>query len=135
MDNTARSSSVPCLALFRCNNLSGSWEFLNLQMNMRIRRSNWKKMGTTQAIIDVANNISLVAQSPILPVNQEMVELVVASEQHPVEEAVNVEPPVVEVDQQHDAESTQPSAQIDVQRSTWSTKGVPAEKLTVLTHN
>ena len=48
MDNTSRSRSIPCIALFPCNNSTGSWEFLNLQTKQRVRRSNWKLMATTE---------------------------------------------------------------------------------------
>ncbi len=73
MDNTSRSRSIPCLALFPCNNLSGSWVFLNLRTNLRVRCSNWKKMVTTQAIIDLVNTLSpnpMEEQQQIQPVNQ-----------------------------------------------------------------
>ena len=43
-DNTARSRSVPCIALYPCNNMMGSWAFLNLSMKQYIRRSQWQKM-------------------------------------------------------------------------------------------
>ena len=55
-DNTARSRSVPCIALYPCNNATGSWEFLNLKTRTRIRRSHWVRMKTSQLIIDIMNN-------------------------------------------------------------------------------
>ena len=50
-----KSRSILCIALFPCNNSMGSWEFLNLQMKQRVRRSNWKLMATTELIIDTMN--------------------------------------------------------------------------------
>jgi hypothetical protein len=57
-DNTSRSRSLPCIALHPCNNSTGSWEFLNLQTGNKIRRSNWRKMVTSQAIIDKMNQMT-----------------------------------------------------------------------------
>jgi hypothetical protein len=50
-DNTSRARSVPCNALYPCNNASGSWTFFNLITKQRIRRSLWQKMVTTEGII------------------------------------------------------------------------------------
>jgi hypothetical protein len=44
-NNTSRARSVPCIALYPCNNASGSWAFFNLIMKQRIRRSQWQKKG------------------------------------------------------------------------------------------
>jgi len=55
-DNTSRSRSVPCIALYLCNNATGSWEFLNLKTRTRIRRSHWVRMKTSQLIIDIMNH-------------------------------------------------------------------------------
>jgi hypothetical protein len=49
-DNMACSRSVPCIALYPCNNMTGSWAFLNLSMKQYIRSSQWQKMRTTEAI-------------------------------------------------------------------------------------
>jgi hypothetical protein len=57
-DNKLRSRSLPCIALHPCNNSTGSWEFLNLQTGNKIRRSNWRKMVTSQAIIDKMNQMT-----------------------------------------------------------------------------
>jgi hypothetical protein len=56
-DNTSRRRSLPCIALHPCNNSTGSWEFLNLQTGNKIRRSIWRKMVTSQAIIDKMNQM------------------------------------------------------------------------------
>jgi hypothetical protein len=57
-DNTSRSRSLPCIALHPCNNSTGSWEFVNLQTGNKIRRSNWRRMITSQAIIDRMNQMT-----------------------------------------------------------------------------
>ncbi len=44
MDNTACSRSVPCIALYPCNNMTGSWTFLNLSTKQYVRCSQWQKM-------------------------------------------------------------------------------------------
>jgi hypothetical protein len=38
-DNTARARSIPCIALYPCNNATGSWAFWNLNSMQRIRRT------------------------------------------------------------------------------------------------
>jgi hypothetical protein len=57
-DNTARPRSVPCIALYPCNNASGSWAFFNLITKQRIRRSQWQKMVTTEGIAGQLNALS-----------------------------------------------------------------------------
>ncbi len=54
-DNTSRSRTIPCIALQPCNNSTGSWEFLNLLTGNRVRRSNWRKMVTTEVVIAKMN--------------------------------------------------------------------------------
>ena len=44
--------TVPAVALRALGNLNGTWEFLNLETNRRIRRSQWTKMGRSQFVID-----------------------------------------------------------------------------------
>jgi hypothetical protein len=70
-DNTSKSRTVPCIALYPCNNATGSWEFVNLKTNQRIRRSNWKKMVTTDLIINIINNLASQGQihpEPLQPI-------------------------------------------------------------------
>jgi hypothetical protein len=55
MDNTSKSRSIPCIALFPCSNSTGSWEFMSLKTKTRVRRSQWKVMMTTQTVIDAMN--------------------------------------------------------------------------------
>jgi hypothetical protein len=57
-DNTSRARSVPCIALYPCNNAAGSWAFFNLITRQRIRRSQWQKMVTTEGIIGQMNGLS-----------------------------------------------------------------------------
>jgi hypothetical protein len=80
-DNTSRSRTIPCIALHPCNNSTGSWEFLNLMTGNRVRRSNWKKMVTTQIIIDKINSMTVIAaaeeatnQEQPQPMNQPQLE-------------------------------------------------------------
>jgi hypothetical protein len=47
MDNTSKPRSVPCIALYPCNNAAGSWAFMNLLRKQRIRRFQWVKMVMT----------------------------------------------------------------------------------------
>ncbi len=54
-ENTSKSRSIPCIALYPCCNATGSWEFMSLKMKTRVRRSQWNLMVTTQAIIDTMN--------------------------------------------------------------------------------
>jgi hypothetical protein len=35
-DNTAKSRSISCIALYPCNNSTGSWVFLNLQTKRQV---------------------------------------------------------------------------------------------------
>ncbi len=70
-DNTSKGRTLPCIALHPCNNATGSWEFLNLKTNLRIRRSNWKKMVMTDLIISIINNVAGQGQihpEPLQPV-------------------------------------------------------------------
>jgi hypothetical protein len=72
-DNTSKSRSIPCIALHPCNNATGSWEFFNLKTNLRVCRSNWKRMVTTELVINTVNNLTAHVQGqpdPLLPVAQ-----------------------------------------------------------------
>jgi hypothetical protein len=55
MDNTSRERSVPCIALYPCNNAAGSWAFLNLKSKQWLRRTEWIKMVTNEEIIKQMN--------------------------------------------------------------------------------
>ena len=54
-DNTVRGQTITCIALYPCNNATGSWEFLNLKTRMRVGRSQWTNMETSEFIIDRMN--------------------------------------------------------------------------------
>jgi hypothetical protein len=56
-ESTSRSRSVPCVALHPCNNAADSWKYWNLRTGAHVRKSNWKQMTTTQAIIDMVNEM------------------------------------------------------------------------------
>ena len=63
-DPTAKSNdasakrTTPCIALYPVGNSKGSWVFLNIDTKRRVRRSQWKKMVTTQIIIDRMNEMA-----------------------------------------------------------------------------
>jgi hypothetical protein len=50
-ENTSKSRSIPCVALYPCCNATGSWVFLNLVTKKRVRRSQWKRMMATEEFI------------------------------------------------------------------------------------
>jgi hypothetical protein len=54
-ENTSKSRTIPCIALYPCCTTTGSWEFISLKTKTRVRRSQWKLMVTTQAIVDTMN--------------------------------------------------------------------------------
>lgn len=51
--------SEPCVALYPTGNASGSWMMFNIKTRRRVRRSNWRKMVTTQLVIDAINQMSV----------------------------------------------------------------------------
>ncbi len=55
MDNTSKSRSIPCIALFPCCNSTGSWEFMGLKTKTCVRRTQWKVMTTMTTVIDTMN--------------------------------------------------------------------------------
>ncbi len=55
MENNLESQSIPCIALYLCCNATGSWIFLNLISKKRARRSQWKRMVTTEEFISKKN--------------------------------------------------------------------------------
>jgi hypothetical protein len=50
-ENTSKSRSIPCVALYPCSNAAGSWVFLNLATKKRVRWSQWKRMMATEEFI------------------------------------------------------------------------------------
>jgi hypothetical protein len=55
LDNTARSRSIPCIALYPCCNAARSWHFLNLVTKKRVRCLIWKRMVTTDLFMQKMN--------------------------------------------------------------------------------
>ncbi len=84
-DNTSKSRSIPCIALFPCCNSTGLWEFISLKSKTRVCRSQWKVMVTTSAVIDMMNGFdeetvpvagepALNIGVPVVPVNEATVQ-------------------------------------------------------------
>jgi hypothetical protein len=63
-DNTLRARSIPCIALYPCNNVAGSWAFLSLMSKQRIRRSQWTKMVTTEEMVNRMNAMDGMDETP-----------------------------------------------------------------------
>ena len=57
-NNAEQSRTEPCIALYPTGNANGSWIFLNMKTNKYISRTNWRKMITTQIVIDAVNRIT-----------------------------------------------------------------------------
>jgi hypothetical protein len=54
-DNTAKARSIPCVALYPCNNATGLWAFWNLNSMQRIHRTQWTKIVTTEELVARVN--------------------------------------------------------------------------------
>lgn len=63
-DNTSRSRSIPCIALYPCSNSTGSWEFMSLKTKSRIRRSHWIKLKTSELVVAAMNRFDEKAELP-----------------------------------------------------------------------
>jgi hypothetical protein len=90
-DNTSKSRSVPCVALYPCSNVTGSWNFYNLLTKKRIRRSIWKKMVTTSSFSEKMN--ALVGEEETLEPEQNTAEVDEVVQQERVEQEMNAEEP------------------------------------------
>jgi hypothetical protein len=90
-DNTSKSRSVPCVALYPCSNVTGSWNFYNLLTNKRIRRSIWKKMVTTSSFSEKMN--ALVGEEETLEPEQNTIEENGMVQQERIEQEINAEEP------------------------------------------
>jgi hypothetical protein len=55
MDNTTQSRMIPCIALYPCSNVMGSWAFYSLKTKVGICRTQWKKMLTGPELIEKMN--------------------------------------------------------------------------------
>jgi hypothetical protein len=53
-----RDRTEPCIALYPACNAAGSWVFLNMKTNKRVRRSTWEKMVTTDLVIARMNALA-----------------------------------------------------------------------------
>jgi hypothetical protein len=50
-DNASKAWRKPCLALYLCNNTTGSWAFLNLVTMQSIRQTQWTKVFMTEELV------------------------------------------------------------------------------------
>jgi len=64
-DNTSKARSIPCVALYPCNNAAGSWAFMNLLSKKIVRRSQWAKMHTSEEFIKRMNGFDGDGLQPI----------------------------------------------------------------------
>jgi hypothetical protein len=64
-NDALRERSLSCIALYPSSNMQGSWVFLNMETMRRITRSYWKKLVTTQEVMDRMNKITDIKESPI----------------------------------------------------------------------
>jgi len=150
-DNTSRSRSLPCAALHPCNNSTGSWQFLNITTGMMIRRSHWRRMVTTQAIVDQLNAMQSAPIQEELPgVEPEIAEEVTAQwipvvrDNQIQEQSVPQEPTEVESeglaevqsDEQVEVQPEEPveTVSVPVRRSTRIASGIqPPQRYALLT--
>ena len=56
--NAEQNRTESCIALYPAGNANGSWIFLNLKSNKRVRRSNWTKMTTDDLVIARINQLA-----------------------------------------------------------------------------
>jgi hypothetical protein len=54
-DNTSNSRSIPCVALYPCNNAAGLWAFMSLMTKKIICHLQWIKMKTSELIVKSMN--------------------------------------------------------------------------------
>jgi hypothetical protein len=90
-DNTSKSRSVPCVALYPCSNVTGSWNFYNLLSEKRVRRSIWKRMVTTSSFAEKMN--VLVEEEAAVGLEQNAIEEEGVVLQERVEEDIRNEEP------------------------------------------
>jgi hypothetical protein len=57
-DNTSRARSSACIALHPASNAAGSWILWKIETRSRVRRSNVKKMVTTDIIVQAMNSVA-----------------------------------------------------------------------------
>jgi hypothetical protein len=108
-DNTSRSRTIPCIALHPCNNSTGSWDFLNLTTGNKVRRSIWRKMVTTQAVIDKLNSMTLInstEETPEAESRQSTIQQLPSVETPPTETSETTSVALVEEQPVNTAETT-----------------------------
>jgi len=54
-DNTSRARSSACIALYPAGNLSGSWVLWKIETRTRVRRTNMRKVITSDLIVQAMN--------------------------------------------------------------------------------
>jgi len=66
-DNTTKSRSLPCVALYPCCNIAGSWAFYSVTTKTRICRMQLKKMVTSAEFVEKMNALDsdAVALEPV----------------------------------------------------------------------
>ncbi len=94
-DNTSKSCSLPCIALHPCNNATGSWQFLNIMTGVTIRRSNWQRMVTTQAVINKINSMLTIAPQDEVTITPQDEAAVAGAQETSTEPALNM-PNIIE---------------------------------------
>jgi hypothetical protein len=67
-DNTW-ARCIPFIALYPCNNVAGSWAFLNLVSWQRILRSQWTRMVTMEEIMEKMNSINGMEENAIADIS------------------------------------------------------------------
>jgi hypothetical protein len=58
-DNTSRARSSACIALYPTANSTGAWVLWKVESQMRVRRTNYVKLVTSQQLIDAINQIAI----------------------------------------------------------------------------
>jgi hypothetical protein len=58
-DNMSRACSSACIALYPMANSTGAWVLWKVESKMRVRRTNYTKLVTSQTLIDAINQIAL----------------------------------------------------------------------------
>jgi hypothetical protein len=124
-DNTSKSHSLPCIALYPCNNSTGSWQFT-------IRRLTWCCMVTMQVVLNKTNSMLTMApqDEAAVPEIQEAPYVEPAPEvQNMMEPALTEHIEEVDVCQPSNEENTAQSntqeAIVPVQKSAQIAGGIP----------
>ncbi len=91
-DNMAKCHSIPCIALYSCNNSTGSSVLLNLQTKQRVQCLHWQKMVTTKLVIKQINALDLEEvmqpEAAVWPTAVEATEVTAAQAYNPLKATV-----------------------------------------------